>query len=304
MARPDRTSGRPRRSILAAPLALGMASHAPETSAQDASASLDMARKKAAMLESFLEADRLRTALDARPEAAGALVEAARIHLESGSAALSANRPLAATASLDKGIATVSRAIALAGTEPQNTGEGLPERYTNRLGEAESYLAVLWRDDTLSEADAKRTAALQAQLKEAQRLVDFGAGERARALIDTTYAKAIALVSALQRGQTAFVSKTFDTAEEAYAHERARHDNYRRLVQLALIERGGFQPGLATLAANLGTLSDRLRTEAERQVAAGETAKGVESMRRATDRLLAILRAAGLVLTDERRPLR
>jgi len=287
---------RPFTTVAALAAVVGMASSVlPQT--PRASISLELAQKKAAMLEMFLASRRLSTVLLAKPETAQPLVESARVHLDTGWDMLTADDPISAAAHFDKGISAISAAIALSSQRPANSIEAQSQANANRHRETRSYLGVLDKAVGLSAEDTQRVAELRARLNDAERMIAAGSQDEAWNVINGLYPKVVSLVSRVQRGRTAFVSKTFDTPEEALEHERARNDNYRLLVQLALAERGAFQPGLSTLAANLSTRSNRLRAEAEDLAAAGRAAEAVETMQRATERLLAVLRAAGLIVT-------
>lgn len=257
----------------------------------------DMARKKAAMLEMFLASKKLSTVLIARPDAAQPLVESARVHLDTGWEMLDANDPVGATGHFDKGIEAVSQAIALSTDKGAASPDGTSRANENRLREARAYIEVLGRAEGLSAEDEQIVAALRARLADADAAASSGDKAGAWQIINDLYPEVVQLVSKAQRGQTAFVSKTFDTPEEALEYERARHDNHRLLVELALAERAEFQPGLNNLAASLSTLSDHLRTEADAHATAGRTVEAVKTMQRATERLSAILRAAGLIVS-------
>ena len=290
-----------RRIVAAATVVFATAAAvAPQVFAQVGKAEItaDMARKKAAMLEMFLASKKLSTVLISRPDAAEPLVESARIHLDTGREMLDSNDPVGATGQFDKGIEAVSQAIALSTEKTAASSDEASRANENRVREARSYLEVLGRAKGLSAEDRQRVEALRARLAEADAAASSGKKEDAWKIVNALYPQVVQLVSKAQRGQTAFVSKTFETPEEALDYERARHDNHRLLVELALAERAEFQPGLNNLAANLSTLSDHLRSEADAHATAGRTVEAVKTMQRATERLSAILRAAGLIVSE------
>ena len=94
------------------------------------------------------------------------------------------------------------------------------------------------------------------------------------------------------------VERIFETAEDEYAYESERNEHYRSLVEIAVAERGENQPSFAALAARVMAESRQSRGEAEAQARQGDYPEAIGTMERATDRLLVVLRAAGLILTE------
>ena len=260
--------------------------------------STELAGKKAAMLEMFLSSRRLSKILLQFPNEAEPLVQAARVHLLNGLNLMDENEPVGAAQQFDKGIGAVSKAMALSAAKQEAPANENRRANENRLREVRTYLGVLARAPELDGKPLATLNELQERLKEIEERAEAGDEAGAWKIANEIYPRVVRLVSQVQHGQTGFVSKVFDTPEEALEYERARFDNHRMLVGLALAERGDFQPGLDALAANLTTLGNRLHDEAEAHATAGRVVDAVETMQRATERLSAILRAAGLVVPD------
>lgn len=287
------------RAAAAAAAVLALTGGGPPARAEDKpTISAELAGKKASMLEMFLSSRKLSKVLLQHPDEAGPLVEAARVHLITGLDLLDANEPAGAAIHFDKGIGAVSAAMAMSVAKRDTPTEEARRVNDNRLREVRTYLGVLSRATTLDDRNRATLSALQERLKEIEARADSGDEPGAWKIANEIYPKVVRLITQVQHGQTGFVSKTFATPEEALSYERDRHENHRLLVRLALAERAEFQPGLDQMAANLSTLSDRLRDEAEAHAAAGRTVEAVETMQRATERLSAILRAAGLIVSE------
>jgi len=105
-------------------------------------------------------------------------------------------------------------------------------------------------------------------------------------------------VSEVRHGRTFVVSKIFETPQEEYEYERQRNQSYDLLVQIALAERGEEQPGLAALAARLIAESAALRDQAGQEGTNGDFVTAIDTMERATERLLVVLRASGLIMLE------
>ena len=272
----------------------------PSAAAQDdkPTISAELAGKKASMLEMFLSSRKLSKVLLQFPDEAGPLVEAARVHLITGLDLLDGDEPVGAAAQFDKGIGAVSQAMALSAASLEKPAEEARRANDNRLREVRTYLGVLARATLLEDAHRETLTQLQARLQDIEASAEAGDEAGAWKIANEIYPQVVRLVTSVQQCQTGFVSKTFATPEEALEYERARHENHRLLVRLALSERAEFQPGLNTLAANLSTLADRLRDEAEAHATAGRSIEAVETMQRATERLSAVLRAAGLIVSE------
>jgi len=262
------------------------------------SASPEIAAQKAAMLEGFFASERLRRARESNPERVAPLEAEARAELEAGQAALKAGQPTEAAAAFDSGIRAISRAVSLGSAErqPDQTAESVA--FLARRRQAESYISALERaDDTSAEMRAKLDD-LRGRLARADR--DFAVDKLTEATesLGEAFAEIVKVVSDIRRGHSVFVSRIFDAPEAEFDYERARNADYRLLVNIALAERSEEQPSLAALAARLTAESERTRDEALQQAGEGAHAEAIKTMERSTEHLLAILRAAGLIMME------
>ena len=254
----------------------------------------EIAQQKARMLESFFASSRLREALASNPDAAGPLAAEAHVKLAAGREELKAGHFSEAIAIFDAAIRALSEAVELgtAATPPQTQATA----FEARREQAESLLAAIESADDIS-ADS-RVAALRARLSGAAERFAAGEQRQAREALEEAYLDVVRLVAEVRHGHSLLVTRTFETAEEAYEYERERHKSYVLLVELALAERGEPGGGLATLAERLTAEAEELRGKAERQATQGEHGAAIKSMKRATERLAAVLRAAGLIMMD------
>ena len=264
----------------------------------ETAASPELAAQKARMLEGFFSSYRLRQALGANPEAVGPLEAEARASLTDGKAALAGGRVVEAMALFDAGMRAVARAIALTSPGIPWDAQAASHAFVERRRHAVSYLAAIERADDLSTAVGADVADLRARLGEADRQFADGDLKSARNTLEQVYRDIVGLVSEIRRGHTVFVSRVFETPRGEFEYERRRNQSYELLVQIALAERGGGQPGLAGLAARLTAESEALRDQAEREGASGDFAAAIGTMERATERLLVVLRASGLIMME------
>lgn len=261
-------------------------------------ASAEMAGQKARMLEGFFSSYRLRAALGSNPDAVAPLEAEAQAKLAAGKAALAGGRIAEAMEMFDAGMRAVSRAIALTSPEKQRDAQAVADAFVARRRHAGSYLAALERADDISAAERANVASLHARLGEADQQFSSGKLKPALAGLELAYRDIVALVSDIRRGHTVVVSKIFETPQEEFEYERQRNQSYDLLAQIALAERGEDQPGLAALAARLTTESAALRDQAEQERARGDAVAAIGTMERATERLLVILRASGLIMIE------
>ena len=250
------------------------------------------------MLEGFFASERLERAREANPEGVAPLEAEARAKLQAGRLALEAGQPAEAAAAFDSGIKAISRAVALGSAERKWDDPAASIALLARRRQAESYIAVLEVADDLSAEQRARLGELREGLAESDRAFSAGEVQAASESLGETFAEIVEFVSDFRRGHSVFVSRVFDTPEAEFDYERERNHDYRLLVDIALAERGEAQPSLAALAARLTGESDRIRDEAVRQAGDGAHAEAIETMERSTDRLLAILRAAGLIMME------
>ena len=258
----------------------------------------EMAGQKARMLETFFSSYRLRAALGSNPGAVGPLESEARANLAAGKVALAGGRTAEAMELFDAGMRAVSRAIALTSPETQWNEKAASEAFAAQRRHAESYLSVLESADDISAAERTNVASLRMRLAEADQQFANVRLRPALATLDHAYRDIVDLVSDIRRGNTVVVSKIFQTPGEEFDYEQKRNQSYDLLVQIALAERGEDQPGLAALAARLTAESVALRNQAEQESASGDAVAAIGTMERATERLLVILRASGLVMME------
>ena len=258
----------------------------------------EMAGQKAHMLEVFFSSYRLREALGLNPDAVRPLETEARANLADGKAALADGRITEAMELLDAGMRAVARAIALTSPETQWDAQAASDAFVAQRRHAKAYLAAIERAGHLSAAESADVASLRARLGEADRQFAGGDLKPARETLDHAYRDIVGLVSDIRRGHTVVVSRVFETPRDEFEYERRRNRSYDLLVQIALAERGGGQPGLAALAARLTAESEKLRDQAEQEGASGQFATAIGTMEHATERLLVVLRASGLVMIE------
>jgi hypothetical protein len=258
----------------------------------------EMAGQKARMLETFFSSYRLRAALGSYPDAAGPLEAEARAKLLAGKIALADGRVAEAMEMFDAGMRAVSRAIALTSPATRWNEQAASEDFAAQRRHSESYLSVLESTDDISTAERTKVASLRARLAEADQQFANGRLRPALDTLDHAYRDIVDLVSDIRRGNTVVVSKIFQTPEEEFDYERKRNQSYDLLVQIALAERGENKPGLTSLAARLSAESTALRVQAEQESAGGNAVAAIGTMERATERLLVILRASGLVMME------
>ena len=258
----------------------------------------EMASQKARMLEGFFSSYRLREALGENPDAVGPLEAEARANLAAGNAALADGRTSEAMELFDAGMRAVARAIAMASPGKPWDAQAASHAFAARRRHAELYLAALERADDLSVAESAHVASLRARLGEADRQFAGGDLKPARETVEHVYRDIIALVSDIRSGHTVVVSRVFETPRDEFEYERQRNRSYDLLVQITLAERGADQPGLAGLAARLIADSEALRDQAEQEGASGDFVTAIGTMERATERLLVVLRASGLVTME------
>jgi hypothetical protein len=264
----------------------------------EAAVSPEMATQKARMLAGFFSSARLRQAMTANPEAVAPLETEARAKLAAGQAALDAGQAAEAVALFDAGMRAISRAVALGSSNANWDAQAASEAFVVRRRNAESYLAVLECDQCVTATENADVAALRARLDEADRHFTNGETKSASAILDRAYGDIIDLVSAVRRGHTIVVSKIFETPTEEFEYERQRNQSYNLLIQIALAERAEEQIGLAALAARLTTESAVLREQAEREAGDSDFVAAIATMERATQRLLVVLRASGLIMME------
>jgi hypothetical protein len=257
-----------------------------------------MAGQKARMLEGFFSSYRLREALGTNPDAVGPLEAEARANLAAGKAALTDGRIIEAMELFDAGMRAVTRAIALTSPGTHWDARAASDAFMAQRRYAESYLVVLERADDLSDTENAEVVSLRARLGEADRQFADGELKPARETLEHIYRDLVSLVSDIRRGHTVVVTRVFETPRDEFEYEQRRNLSYDLLVQIALAEHGGGQPGLAALAARLIADSEALRDQAEQEGASGEFATAIGTMERATERLLVVLRATGLVMME------
>jgi hypothetical protein len=258
----------------------------------------EMANQKARMLEMFFSSYRMREALSSNPEAVGPLEAEARAKLAAGKAALTDGRIAEAMDLFDTGTRAVSRAITLSSAEAPWDAQAASEAFVARRRHADAYLAAIEHAEDAAEPEGINLAALRARLSEADQQYSRGNLLHASETLDQVYGEIVGLVSKFRRGHTIVVSKVFETPEEEYEYEKQRNQSYDLLVRIALSERGEEQPGLAALAARLTAESVALRNQAGQEGAGGDFVKAIGTMERATERLLVVLRASGLIMME------
>lgn len=254
----------------------------------------EIAQQKARMLESFFVSGRLREALASNPDAAGPLAAEARVKLTAGHEELKDGHFSEAIAMFDAAIRALSEAVELGSSESDQQTRS--PAFEARRQQAESLLTAI---ESANDVSARtRVEALRGRLSEAGRRFEAGEKRDAREALEAAYLDVVRLVAEVRHGHSLFVTRTFGTAEEAYEYERERHKSYVLLVELALAERGESDGGLSSLAERLTAEGEELRATAEGLAAAGEHGPAIKSMKRATERLAAVLRAAGLIMMD------
>lgn len=264
----------------------------------EAPASAEMAAQKARMLEVFFSSYRLRQALGSNPDAVGPLVAKARAKLAEGKTALADGRTVESILLFDAGMHTVSEAIAMTSHEAVWDSQAASDAFTEKRQQAGSYLDVIEHTGGLSGAERADIASLRTRLSEADRQFADGDLKPAREVLDHIYRDVVSLVSDIRRGHTIVVRRVFETPRDEFEYERHRNQSYNLLVQIALAERGEEQPGLADLAARLTAESVELRDQAEREGVNGEFVTAIDTMERATERLLVVLRASGVAMME------
>lgn len=258
----------------------------------------EMAAQKERMLEAFFSSSRLRDAVERNLEAAGPLKSKAQANLKAGRVALDAGQFAEAMALFDAGMQAVSQAVALGSAGVDWDESAAATAFVSRRRHAEAYLAVLERTEDVTGTQGQQIADLRARLDEADRLFAERAVREASEVLRLVYRDVVGLVSDIRRGHTVVVSRVFETPEEEFEYERRRHESYGLLVRIALAERAEDQPGLAALAAHLTSESGKLHDRAEEEFTAGDVVTAIETMENATERLLVILRASGLIMME------
>lgn len=264
----------------------------------EAAVSPEMATQKARMLTGFFFSARLRQAMAANPEAVTPLETEARAKLAAGQAALDAGQAAEAVALFDAGMRAISRAVALGSPKTKWDDQAASVAFVARRRHAESYLSVLENADDITAAERASVAGLRARLGRADRFFADGKLEQAGAVLDPAYRDIVDLVSDIRCGRTVVVGKIFETPHDEFEYERQRNQSYVLLVQIALAERADEQLGLAALAARLTTESTVLRDQAEREADNSDFVVAIATMERATQRLLVVLRASGLIMME------
>lgn len=258
-----------------------------------------IAAQKGQILKGFFASPRLAEARAASPDAVGVLEAEARQRLEAGLAAMGEGRAAEALEHFDIGLRSISQAAALAsaaGTAKET--DTASADFIRTLERTRSLLAALADAEDVTATEKAEAAALSADLEAAEMTFAKGATAEAQAAAHDTYGAAVELVSAVRRGHTVLVERTFETPEDEYAYEHERHRSYVLLVDIAVAERVESQPSFAAIAARLSAEADRLRAEAEAEHGRGETIDAIATMEQATGRLGAVLRAAGLPVGD------
>lgn len=250
--------------------------------------SLELAAQKARMLESFLISAPITRALAKNPDQVRPLVDEAHAELEAGDAALVQSQPVEASNHFDRGLKALARAAAL-------DERGTPSEQQNRIAQRDriaSYLDAFAESSGLADVEMEQLTALRMRLDRAK------AGTSTDQELSVLFDDTIEFASRVTRGRTLIVSRTFETPEEEYAFELRRHDDYRLLIRMAVVERAGSEPHLEEIVKKLTSEADRLRNLAAQSLESGDAGKAVELMERATARLSVVLRSAGLLVME------
>jgi len=250
------------------------------------------------MLEGFFASPRLAAARVADPEAAAAIEAEAREKLAEGHVALGRGELAEAIAAFDAGIRAIARAAAIVAASRDRDQQAIAQAYARLTAQSRNYLDVLEAADTLDASDRAIAADLRADLERAEKKFQEDEIFAAEAAARATYSGVVALVSEVRSGHSVFVERSFKSARDEYEYERERHESYALLVEIAVAERGEEQPTLAALAARVNDESTQLFARAEGEHAAGDSVAAIRTLEHATERLLAILRAAGLPVAE------
>lgn len=258
----------------------------------------DLAAQKVQMLETLFASERLKAARTSNPQAVDPLVADAQSNLDAARTALDQGHAHQAIRLLDEGMRLISRAVASGGTQRIWDQQDASIAFVARRRQAESYLAVLEADSSVSAQEQQRVAQIRSRLTTADKLFTGGDVTAANEALEDAYRQTVHLVSEIRQGLTMMVEHKFDTPADEFAYEDERNENYELLVEIAVAERGENEPTFAALAARVMSESRQFRDLAEGQAQRGEYAEAIDSMEQATERLLVVLRAAGLILTE------
>ena len=173
------------------------------------------------------------------------LATEARAKLAEGRRLLDAGHVTEAVSLFDAGHPGAARAVALGSAEPHWDEEDAAAAFETRRRETASLVSAI-EAGVLSSESQDRIAALQRRLAATD-------AEFARARWSTrdprwrrSISDLIKFIGEIRRGETLFVSRTFETAEEEYEYERQRNEAYALLVKIAVAERqdgdGGWPP--------------------------------------------------------------
>lgn len=256
--------------------------------------------QKLSLLQAYLKSGSIQRARQDGGIEAMALVTEAEAYLATARRSLDEDRLQDAGEALDKGLRSASMASAHM-TRPQRSAEQEKRQYDKLDRQIRSYLDAI--GEALKDADPKSRpdeglARVDKLITEAARLAGTGEYRNANKLLTEAYQLTVTMVAALRKGATLVSTLSFATPADELEYERRRNGSYEMLVGILLEERQGTANPLKRLADRYLSESRELRTQAERQAAAGDYRTAIRSMEEATGRLVRILQAGGLPVPE------
>jgi hypothetical protein len=230
-------------------------------------------------------------------------LEQARKHLETARVLFAQGDRSRTMAALDMGLRTASRASALhrkAGV-PRSSEAMARNRYRTQLGQIRSFFRTLPEISSESRQDAELAGERRSAthlITKAERLAAKGRYREANGVLGEAYKATVAMLSRLRQGKTVVYSLNFATPSDELEYERRRNDSYEMLIQIMLQENPQMAETLRPLADRYVRESRALRTTADSQAAAGVYPAAIRSMESATQRLVRVLQAGGLPISQ------
>lgn len=256
--------------------------------------------QKLSLLRAYLQSASIQRARKNGGIEATALITEAEAYLATASKSLDEGHLQEAGEALDKGLRSASMASAHT-ARPQRSAEQEKRQYDKLDRQIRSYLDAI--AGALKEADPTNRpddslARVDKLVADAARLAGTGQYRNANKLLTEAYQLTVTVVATLRKGATLVSTLNFATPADELEYERRRNGSYEMLVGILLEERPGNTNPLKRLADKYLAESRELRTQAERQAAAGDYRTAIMSMEEATGRLVRILQAGGLPVPE------
>lgn len=257
---------------------------------------LILARQKAKLVETLINAPAIRAAQESRNPDVLALIEQSRQRLSQAGNAIDLVRTEEAIEQLDEALRNLSKASSLLTSDKPGTGSAQQKLFDEHASQIESYrrtLQDMMNTPQTAAAARQLIVRIDGMVADGRKLFDNGQHVEANKRMAATYKLAVEEISRLRNGQEVVMRLQFASPREEFDYEQKRYYSNEILIGMMIREdRASGEAGSQVDTYLQG--ANAIKAEAVGRAKAGDYAAAVKEMEKANLQLNRALQMMGV----------